>query len=520
MSLPVRRLAPAAALALGVVAVFAFSPFGIFPFMPLTLAALFWLAEDTRPRRAFLLGWLYGVGEFAFGVYWIYISVHLIGDAPIWLAVLMLAVLVAVMGVFSAAVLWAAAYIAPARGWRRYAVALPALWALLEWVRSWIASGFPWLAAGYSQIDSPLAGYGPLAGVFAIGWTVAVTAGLLVLILAPARALDDAVPVERRRRRVLALAALILLWTFGGWLSVVNWTHPAGAPLKVSLVQGNIPQTLKWNEAQFFRTLSRYRALTATQLGSDLVIWPETAVPDLFRYVAADYLYPIADQVVAHGGKLMLGIPAAAGGRNAYYNAIVLLGPGKPQFYYKHHLVPFGEYFPVPDWVRRWLKYMDLPYSSFAAGGANQPPLNLGKYKAAVSICYEDLFGAQIIRMLPAANFLINLSDDAWFGNSIALPQHLEISRMRALETGRFALRATNTGITAVIGPHGKVRKRLPIDRAGVLKSEVTPYAGATPYVTAGNLPLVFALSAMLLGAIIAAAYQNRQKQKDAARPL
>lgn len=510
MSSPARRLVPAAALALGVVAVFAFAPFDIFPFMPLTLAALFWLAENVRPQRAFLLGWLYGVGEFAFGVYWIYISVHLIGDAPVWLAVLMLVVLVAVMGVFSATVLWAAAYIAPARGWRRYAVALPALWALLEWVRSWIASGFPWLAAGYSQIDSPLAGYAPIAGVFGIGWAVAATAGLLVLAATPLL----------RRRRVLALGALILLWTLGGWLRVVNWTHPAGAPLKVSLVQGNIAQSLKWNEAQFFTTLSRYRALTGTQLGSDLIIWPETAVPELFRYVAADYLYPIADQVAAHGGKLMLGIPVAGRKPNEYYNGIVLLGPGKPQFYYKHHLVPFGEYFPVPDWVRRWLKYMNLPYSSFAAGGANQPPLDLGKYKAAVSLCYEDLFGAQIIRMLPAANFLINLSDDAWFGDSIALPQHLEISRMRAVETGRVALRATNTGVTAVIGPHGKVLKRLPIDRVGVLEADVTPYAGATPYVTAGNLPLVFALSAILLGAIIAAVFRRGQKQKDRLRPL
>lgn len=496
------RIAASVALALGAIAVLAFAPFNYFPLMPLTLAVLFRLAENERPRRAFLLGWLFGFAEFAFGVYWIYISIHLIGGAPIWLAVLMLAVLVAIMGLFSGTVLWAAAYLAPARGWRRYVVALPALWALLEWVRSWIASGFPWLAAGYSQIDSPLAGFAPIAGVFALGWTVALSAGLLVLIAARVR----------RRQRMLALAGLILLWTFGFWLRAVNWTRPAGSPFQVSLVQGNIAQTLKWNEHIFETTLTRYRSLTESHLGSRLIVWPETAIPALFRDVAADYLYPIADRISARGGELILGVPVTAGGPDSYYNAVALLGAGKPQFYHKHHLVPFGEYFPVPDWVRRWLKYMNLPYSSFTAGGAHQPPLNLGRYRAAVSLCYEDLFGAEVIDMLPAANLLINLSDDAWFGDSIALPQHLEISRMRALETGRFALRATNTGITAIIGPHGRVLHRLPKDRPGVLTAAVTPYAGATPFVRGGNLPLIGALCALIFGAIIAALYERRRE--------
>ncbi|HET7307720.1 MAG TPA: apolipoprotein N-acyltransferase [Gammaproteobacteria bacterium] len=510
-SLPV---GPLAALALGAIAVVAFAPFGWFPLMPITLAALFRLAENQRPQRAFLLGWLFGFAEFAFGVYWIYISVHLIGNAPIWLAVLMLFALVAAMGVFSATVLWAAAYLAPARGWRRYLIALPALWALIEWVRSWILSGFPWLAAGYSQIDSPLAGYGPIAGVFGISFTVALTAGLVVLIFASERRS----PMLAQRRRMLALAALILVWVLGFWLRAVNWTQPVGPSFTVSLVQGNIAQSTKWNEHAFAQSLKRYRDLTLKHLGSDVIIWPETAIPALLRDVAANYVLPLADQVVAHGGKLVLGVPVwhglNEGHKPIYYNAVVVLNGTHPQFYYKEHLVPFGEYFPVPHWVRRWLKYMNLPYSSYAPGSTDQAPVDLGRWKAAISICYEDAFGAQLIRMLPTANLLINVSDDAWFGDSIALPQHLQIVRMRALEAGRFAVRATNTGISAIVGPHGQVLKRLPIDTVGVLTGKVRPYGGATPYALAGgNLPLVFALLAILFGATIAA-IQERRWQK------
>lgn len=506
-SVPLR---PLAALALGAIAVLAFAPFGLFPLMPLTLAALFLLAEDERPRRAFLLGWLFGFAEFAFGVYWIYISIHLIGGADIWLAVAMLVLLVAAMGVFSATVVWAAAYLAPRRGWRRYVVALPALWALIEWVRSWILSGFPWLAAGYSQTDSPLAGFGPIAGVFGISWTVALTAGLLVLIVRPP---GGSGRPPRSAHRMLALAALILVWTLGFWVRAVDWTQPAGPPIKVSMMQGNIAQSTKWNPAAFATSLTRYRELTLEHLDSDLIIWPETAVPAWLRDVAADYLLPLSNRVAMHGGQLLLGVPVYRDGDS--YNAVVLLNGEHPQFYFKEHLVPFGEYFPGPDWFREWLKSRGLPYSSFTPGDPDQAPLDLGRWRAAVAICYEDAFGAQLIRMLPAANVLIEVSDDAWFGDSIALPQHLQIARMRAIEAGRFMLRATNTGITAIIGPDGAVRQRLPIDQVGVLTGNIRPYAGATPYVLAGDLPLVFALLAMLFAATIAGLYNARRDKGE-----
>ncbi|HET6724989.1 MAG TPA: apolipoprotein N-acyltransferase [Gammaproteobacteria bacterium] len=499
---------PVAALALGAIAVLAFAPFGLFPLMPLTLAALFYLAENQRPQRAFLLGWLFGVAEFAFGVYWIYISIHLIGGADLWLAIGMLVLLVSAMGVFSASVLWAAAYLAPARGWLRYLVALPALWALIEWVRSWILSGFPWLSAGYSQTDSPLAGFGPIAGVFGIGWTVALTAGLLALIAVPAR--GRAVS----QQRMLALAALILVWTLGFWLRAVNWTHPAGPPFKVTLIQGNVEQSTKWNPAAFTTSLERYRKLTLAHLDSRLIVWPETAIPDWLRDIAVDYLLPLTDKVVAHGGELVLGVPVYRARGDAAYNAVVALNGKQPQFYFKEHLVPFGEYFPGPQWFRNWLKAMGLPYTSFTAGSSSQTPLDLGGFRAAVAICYEDAFGDQLMRMLPQANLMINVSDDAWFGDSIALPQHLQIARMRALEAGRVMLRATNTGITAIIGPHGQVRKRLPIDRIGVLSGKVRPYAGATPYALSGDWPLILALMGILVGGIMAAIFRRR-RQRD-----
>jgi apolipoprotein N-acyltransferase len=499
------------ALALGAIAVLAFAPFGLFPLMPVTLAALFRLADNQRPRRAFLLGWLFGVGEFAFGVYWIYISIHLIGNAALWIAVALLGLLVAAMGVFSATVLWAAAYLAPRRGWLRYAVALPALWALIEWVRSWILSGFPWLASGYSQIDSPLAGFAPLAGVFGVGFVVALTAGLVVLILANPR--DRARVVSRRR--MLALAALILVWVLGFWLGAVNWTRPAGKPFKTTLIQGNIEQSTKWNQAAFETSLERYRKLTLAHLDSRLIVWPETAIPDWLADIAADYVVPLADTVAAHGGELAMGVPVYHRRTDDAYNAVVLLDGKRPQFYFKEHLVPFGEYFPGPQWFRDWLKHQNLPYKSFTPGKPRQKPFRLfDRYRAAVAICYEDVFGAQLLRMLPAANLIINVSDDAWFGDSIALPQHLQIARMRSLETGRMTLRATNTGITAFIDPHGRVTKRLPIDTAGALTGKARPYKGATPYVSAGDWPLVLALLAILLAGGMGRLYFHRRDRK------
>jgi apolipoprotein N-acyltransferase len=478
-----------AAAVCGGLTVLAFAPFGIYPLAILMPACLFWLIEGISLRRVAGRAFLFAFVEFLFGVYWIYNSVHVIADAPIWVAVGMLVGLSAVMGLYLALTCAIAVWLTPGSGPWRWLCALPASWTLFEWLRSWFLSGFPWLCIGYSQIDSALRGYAPVMGVFGVSLVAVLSAGLLSGIF-----------VRRLRptARLICLGALVALWGLGGLLGAVEWTRPAGAPITVSLVQGDIPQTTKWAPETFEPTMQLYRKLTEAHWNSQLVIWPEAAVPDYYDDVKTTYLDPLEQEARQHGTDMLIGIPTENLASGDYYNSVISLGR-HDGVYNKRHLVPFGEFFPVPEWVRRWLEIMDLPYSDFTRGAADQPLLRVAGYPVGVSICYEDAFSNEIMRALPEAAFLVNVSNDGWFGDSIALPQHLEIARMRALEAGRYLLRDTNTGITAVIGPDGQIVSRIPGDHDGVLTDQIRPYSGKTPYVRMGSVPIVAGLSAIML---------------------
>ncbi|MGA9854102.1 MAG: apolipoprotein N-acyltransferase [Gammaproteobacteria bacterium] len=481
----------------GALTVLAFAPFKFYPLPMLTLATLFWLLNGASVRRAFWRGFLFGMAEFALGVYWLYISIHSIADAPVWLTLLIISTLVAVMALYSGVACALGVWLMPLADWRRWAIALPALWTLLEWLRGWLLTGFPWLSLGYSQIDSLLKGFAPVLGVYGVTLVVALSAGLLLSMLAICLNL---------RTRFISLVILLALWMAGGILSSVSWTHPAGKPLPVSLLQGNIPSTIKWNPQNFQPTLDLYRQMTEQHWDSRLIVWPESAVPDYADQVWIGYLEPLDRQARAHGTELFIGAPTEDQVTGDAFNSVVALG-GHDGVYQKRHLVPLSEYFPLPAWAKRWLESMNLPYSSFTPGPADQPLLQAAGYPVGVSICYEDAYGDEITRALPQAAFLVNVSDDGWFGDSIALPQHFEIARMRALETGRYLLRDTNTGITGIINSRGEVVRSLPRNRRGVLQGAVVPYAGGTPYLYIGNAAVV--IGCMLL--LIAAGWGRRQ---------
>jgi apolipoprotein N-acyltransferase len=306
--------------------------------------------------------------------------------------------------------------------------------------------------------------------------------------------------------RLVSLGVLVAIWGLGGVLATLQWTQPAGPAITVSMVQGDIPQTTKWAPETFEPTMQLYRRLTEEHWTSQLIIWPEAAVPDYYDDVKESYLDPLEQAARLHGTDMLIGVPTedVAGGQ--YYNSVISLGR-HDGVYNKRHLVPFGEFFPVPEWVRRWLELMDLPYSDFTPGAVDQPLLRVAGYPVGISICYEDAFSDEIMRALPQAALLVNVSNDGWFGDSIALPQHLEIARMRALEAGRYLLRDTNTGITAIIDPSGRVTSRIPMDQAGVLTDEVVPYAGSTLYARTG-IWIVMCLMLVLLS--LAAAKQLR----------
>lgn len=497
MPIPRRYSDPALALVLGLLAIAGFAPFSLFPLPVLTLALLFRLWERARSRRgAALTGLLFGVGFFGAGVSWVYVSIHDFGGMPALLAVAATVLFCLFLALFPAAVGFLQAW-AGGAAWRRHLLVIPALWVVSEWVRGWILTGFPWLAVGYSQVPAgPLAGFAPALGAYGVSLAVAVSSGLLALMAGSGR----------RKASTLALA-LVLLWLGGLALKQVSWTLPEGPPVTVSLVQGNIPQELKWREDKARGTLETYEKMTLASPGR-LIVLPETALPLFLHQVPVAYLERLARHVQGRGGDVLVGVPEyAEGGR--YYNSVLSVGASRVQIYRKHHLVPFGEYIPLKP-VFGWIvRVLHIPLSDFSRGEKVQPPLEVAGQRAAVAVCYEDVFGEELIRQLPQATLLVNVSNDAWFGDSIAPWQHLQISQMRALETGRYMLRATNTGITAIVNERGEVARMAPEFQAFRLDGAAQGYAGATPYVRWGNGGVLLLLAGMLA----VAAWSGRRRE-------
>lgn len=480
----------------GASTVFAFAPFQLFPLSVAALALLFgfWLQED-HPRRAAWIGFAFGFGAFGAGTGWIYVALHDYGDMNFLLALLATALFAAVLALFPALAGYAQARLRRhhALGMQSHvvlALLLPALWTLLEWVRGLLFTGFPWLAVGYSQAPmSPLAGYAPVLGVFGVSLAAAASAGLVALLVA----------ARWNRSGKAALAALLLLWGGGAALRIVEWTQPQGTPLKVSLLQGNIPEELKFDRERLVDTLETYRRLI---LGSDarLIVLPETAIPMMRDALPENYAAMVREHARAQGGDVLIGGFEREHG--LFYNSVYTLGASESQSYRKNHLVPFGEFIPLRPALGWFInEVLNIPMGDLARGGSDQLPLNVAGQKVAVDICYEDVFGEEIIRALPAATLLVNVTNDAWYGHSFAAAQHNQIAQMRALETGRMMLRATNTGATSVIDRDGAVLNTLPQHEEGVLTAEVQGYRGSTPYATFGNV-LALAVIAGMMGLV------------------
>ncbi|HET7315239.1 apolipoprotein N-acyltransferase [Salinisphaera sp.] len=474
-----------AALA-GGVSVLAFAPFGAFWVAPLAVAVLFRLVDHARARRAALVGLAFGIGQFAAGTYWILIALSGVGGAPLSLAVALLVALIVLLSAFIALTLGLAVRLAPGAGALRYLLWLPLCWTLVEWLRSWVFSGFPWLSLGYSQIDSPLVGLAPILGVFGVSWAVALTAGLLAWLSV------------RPRRAPWAIGAAVVLWGGAFGLGHIAWTQPSGEARTVTLVQGNVAQQAKWTPEWVNQAIYRYTGLTRGHWQSDLVIWPETAIPDYYRAVKPA-LDNLGAKLASHGTTLITGLLRVSDDGQRIYNSVVAVGAGQG-LYSKRHLVPFGEYFPVPDIVRRWMAASGMPYSDITPGALDQAPIDAGGIALGISICYEDIFGALLARDVPPANVLINVSDDAWFGHSIGPDQHFEIARMRAVETGRYLLRADNSAVTGIVAPDGHVVDRAPDFESAVVTGRFRPYSGLTPFARWGNYGVVI-LALLVAGA-------------------
>jgi apolipoprotein N-acyltransferase len=487
---------------LGAILALAFAPVSLHWLAVLCPAALFLLWHGASAREAAWRGFLFTGGTFLAGTYWLYHSIHLVGQAPVWIALFLMLGLVAIMGAYTAAIGYAAARWLPERGLLRWLVALPLLLVATEWVRGWFLSGFPWLALGYSQLATPLRGFAPVLGIYGVSLAVAVTAGALTTFV-----------LGRRNERILAAAVVVSIWIAGALLARIEWTQPTGRPVSVALVQGAVPQSMKWAAGQRERTMQLYVDLTRPHVGAAIIVWPESAIPALEENIRP-FLQQLVMAVTAQGSSLVTGLLRRDALTGSYYNSIAAWTPaGSQQWYDKRRLVPFGEFFPVPDTVRNWMKLMNLPYSDFEAGTEDQRPLQAGAQPIAPTVCYEDAYGSEQLRLVSESTLLVNVTNDAWFGDSTAPHQHLDISRMRSLEGGRAMLRATNDGVTALIDHDGSVRGRLPQFEPGVLAGEVQPRIGLTPYVRFGNTPVMIIV---LLGLGVAVTSWRRTGKRTA----
>lgn len=496
---------PAAmAAAAGVAHALAFAPANL-PWLELAALGLcFGLAlRASSARGAFAIGFAFGLGWFGVGVSWVYISLHHYGGLWAWLAAVATGGLVAFLALYPALALAAAAAIG-ARATPRRTLAIVAAWTLSEWLRGILLSGLPWLSTGYAHTDGPLAGYAPMVGAYGVG------AAAALLVAMPLGAWFCA---NRRAWMVLAATmASVALLGLGAVLRDRTWSQAHGVPMRVRLVQGNIAQDVKFAEGGLEQALARYLPALQVEAGRsdalghpDLIVLPESAFPVAVNDLPAEVFDVLMDARRRQGAALIFGAFIVEPGERYFNSAIGLDGEGEqPQRYSKRHLVPFGEF--IPFGFRWFVDLMRIPIGDQQRGERFQPPMALAGQQIAVNICFEDLFGAQLLDAWHdpqrAPTVLLNLSNLAWFDDSLALPQHLQISRMRALETARPVLLATNTGVTALIDARGQVTSQLPVQTAGILQGTVQGTEGTTPFTRTGDWPIVMASVLALLVAV------------------
>lgn len=484
MSLTKQNALPAhlIALCVGALLPLAFAPFGYYVLAVVCLALLFYLCQYATGKTSFLRAYLFGLGYFGVGVYWLHISINLFGGMNLAGALFFTYLLVAVLALFPAAAISLAN-----RFFSNGAIyAYPFLWVIAEWLRGWVLTGFPWLNIGTGQTDSLLATYAPVIGDYGLSLLVSLLAAAVVVMIS-----------GRLSQRLTAMSLIIVMVISAVVLKQSSWTEASGEELEVALIQGAIPQEIKWQPEQRQQTMATYSELTQPFWSSDLILWPETAIPSLYQ-TAGDFLQRITRDKGNSDAVFMSGLAYRDVETRDFYNSILVVDE-QHRFYHKHQLVPFGEYLPFRRILGNVLDFLQIPMSDFSSGNESLKIIETDKAVLGMSICYEDAYGRQIRNSLPDAEVLINVSNDAWFGDSLAPHQHLQIARMRALENQRYLLRATNTGVSAIIDPLGRIVAQSPQFEPHALAGTVIPLQGATPFSRWGNLPVLLTCGLVLL---------------------
>jgi apolipoprotein N-acyltransferase len=468
-----RQLLPA--FAAGACMPLAFAPFSLWPLVILSPAVLIYqMALFPARNSMFWICWVYGLGYFGFGVYWVYNSLHIYGHAPVLVAGGLSLLLIASIAVFIGLLGMVFQRLKQRLGLIMALWSIPILWFGMEWFKGWVLTGFPWLSVGYAHISSPLAGFAPVVGVFGIS--------ALSILLSSALIIGWV-----SKRWVAPAVTIVLVFMIGFALNEQVWTEASGDPVSVTMVQGNIPQEMKWRRQDRQKILDTYWNASLPHWDSDLVVWPEAAIPGRSEELQADVLTPMAMHVSANNSNLLTGIIVSDQLKNEYYNSMILMGSSEG-VYHKRHLVPFGEYYPFRSLLAFMESYIQIPMSDMSSGPDEQELMSINGVSFGVSICYEDVFSRDINLDLPQANILINTSNDAWFGDSLAPHQHLEIAQMRSLETERPMVRSTNTGQSAFIDYRGRIIDATDQFRAQTLTYDLQGRIGSTPFLTFASM--------------------------------
>lgn len=480
------------ALIAGAILPLAFAPFNIYFFGFLSPAVLLYIWLRSSPARSFLVGLLFGIGFFTVGTYWIYISINTYGNTPVPISIIVTALFILVL----------TSYIAFQgyffnKFFQHKSIAIkslcvfPCFWVIFEWLRGILFTGFPWLFLGYSQLNNPLEGLAPIIGVYGLSWVVAFISGCLVVI----------VTYNPKKIKSFAIISVFTIIIVSWLLTLAQWTKPYDKPLQVSLVQGNISQQMKWSPAKLTSILNTYQELTEQHWKSSLIVWPEAAVP-IFPQEVSSYLNNLNQAAKKHHVSMILGAPIINPKTKQYYNGMLLLGDSQG-IYLKRHLVPFGEFLPLKSLFSWFIKRFNVPMSDFSSGPAKQMNLRINHFFFAPFICYEIAYPNLVLDSMNNKHLIVVITDDSWFGQSIALNQQVQMGQMRALETGRYLLHSTNTGITAIINAKGRIIAQAPIGKKYVLTGMITPMSGKTPLMWWHYYPIIVLIVVLLLFSII-----------------
>ncbi|ANS84710.1 Apolipoprotein N-acyltransferase [Vibrio scophthalmi] len=475
---------PVGAAFVGALTTFAFTPYQLWPLAILSVVALLWLLDGQSTKKAIFIGFAWGVGQFATGISWVHVSIDNFGGMPKIASLFLMFLLVSYLAIYPALFAGLLNRFAAKSDRLRFLLIAPALWLICDWLRGWVMTGFPWLWLGYSQIDSPLASFAPLGGVELITLLIVISGSAIAYTLI------------HKQWSMLVIPAIIVATGFG--LRNINWVTPnPESTTKFALIQGNIEQALKWQPSQRWPTIMKYVDLTRQNWDADIIIWPEAAIP-AFEFEISSFLSNLDSTAKANHSAVITGVVNQDSNRQ-FYNSILSLGETNygdysydlEKRYHKHHLLPFGEFVPFEALLRPLAPFFNLPMSSFSRGDYVQNNIDANGKQLAPALCYEIIFGEQVrANITDDTDFILTLSNDAWFGRSIGPLQHMEIARMRALEFGKPVIRSTNNGVTAVTDYKGQITAQIPQFETGVLRASVVSTSGQTPYHAVGSWPL------------------------------